>query len=112
MRNIDSQLGEPPIDHMWIWSVIFTLLFMVWSIALEHMQCKVAEEVNVHNVTAADYSVLVTGLGGTVNDRKALLDYAAHYGQVFAAFHLVSVGDALAKCDEVRNPTAGDKACC
>jgi hypothetical protein len=63
---------------------------------------QIYRDVNQHNVTAADYAVLVTGLQGTQNSKDELLDFSAHYGQVFAAFSLVEVGDALGICNKVR----------
>jgi hypothetical protein len=97
-----DELSEPPIAQVWIWAVAFTLLFKLWNIALERMQSKIFSEVNQHNVTAADFAVLVTGLRNTAKSNQRLVDYAAHYGQVFAAFKLVAVGDALALCNKVR----------
>ena len=91
-----------PVGHVWIWCVAFTLIFVVWNIALERMQNKVAQDVNQHNVTAADYSVMLTGISSRQCTPERLIAFASHYGQVFAGFHLVAVGPVLTVCNEVR----------
>ena len=86
---------------MWIWAVGFTSIFMIWVLRLEHVQRTIASKLNRGNITVADYSVLVKGFSGNDEDCKQLLEYAAHYGQVYAAFRLRPVGPALLQCEKV-----------
>lgn len=99
-----ERLDDAPTAQLWIWLAIFPLLFVIWRASLQKMQAEVARKVNAHNVTASDYAVLVDNLSHTEGLQQKLIDFASHYGQVIAAFHLHSVGDALSTCTEVRPP--------
>jgi hypothetical protein len=103
MELIQDELKPVPRVQIWIWCAAFTFAFAIWRIALQKMRKKVAEEVNKHNITAADYTVHVSGLAQTSGQQEELLNFASHYGQVLAAFHLRSVGNPLTTCNEVRH---------
>jgi hypothetical protein len=68
------------------------------------MQNHVAAEINKSSVTAADYAVMVSNTGDTDNLKQTLVDFGRHYGQVLAAFPLLSVGDVLTQCHKVHIP--------
>lgn len=106
-----EQLGKVPTAQVWIWCVVFTLVFVVWRSLLQRMQNNVSAKINKTNVTAADYAVLVSNTGKTDSVKECLMDFARHYGQVLAAFPLVSVGDILTVCHKVCCPVASAPVC-
>ena len=67
------------------------------------MQNGVSAAINCGSVTAADYAVLVSNVGGVAHTKDVLVDFASHYGEVLAAFPLLAVGDVLTQCDAVRS---------
>lgn len=98
----DAKLGDIPTVSIWLWCVAFTVIFLAWRSLLAKMQNGVSAAINRGSVTAADYAVLVSNVGGISNIKEVLVDYAAHYGEVLAAFPLLAVGDVLTQCDAVR----------
>jgi hypothetical protein len=88
-----------PTLQIWIWCVLFTLFFVVWRSRLQWTQNHVLAKINKSNVTAADYSVLLSNTGDA--DKNTLVEFGRHYGQVVAAFPVLSVGDVLTECQKV-----------
>lgn len=79
----------------WLWGILGTLVWVVWIRLLKRMQDKAAADVNVKNVTAADFSVWLSNLPHTADSDEELRKYAEHYGQVVAAFHVRRMGNVL-----------------
>lgn len=90
-----EQLNDVPVYQAWIWCTVGTLFWAIWVAFLQKMQADISAEINARNVTAADYTVWVSGLAGTNADDAILRDFAEHYGQVISAFHVRNVGTVL-----------------
>ena len=91
----ESKLGPTPVWQAWLWSILGTLVWVVWIRLLKRMQDKAAADVNVKNVTAADFSVWMSNLPRQADSDDELRKYAEHYGEVVAAFHVRRMGNAL-----------------
>jgi hypothetical protein len=91
-----------PTAHLWIWCVVGTFVYCVWVIAIQQVQEGTERAVQKKNITAADYSVLLSNLGGSTGNDAILEDFGRHFGEVVMAFHIRTLGQVLHKCNEVR----------
>lgn len=90
-----DELKENPVWQAWLWCIVATAIWTVWMSFLQKMQGEIAAEVNVKNITAADFSVWMSNLPRAASDNKVLRQYAEHYGEVAAAFQIQNVGNVL-----------------
>lgn len=97
----NEELNVVPVHQAWIWCVAGTLLWAIWFALLQKMQAAISAEVNVRTITAADYTVWVSGLTGTDADDAHIRSFAEHYGQVISAFHVCAVGPVLSLNNQV-----------
>lgn len=90
-----DNLDATPIWQAWLWCIVATVIWVVWMRFLSRMQDRVAADVNVRNVTAADFSVWMSNLPEEADNDFQLRQFAEHYGQVVAAFHIRTLGNVL-----------------
>lgn len=95
MRLTEEELNDVPIYQAWIWCTAGTLFWATWVAFLQKMQADISAEINSRHITAADYTVWVSGLRGTDADDSHIRTFAEHYGQVISAFHVCTVGTVL-----------------
>eukprot|EP00892_Ulva_mutabilis_P009819 jgi/Ulvmu1/7209/UM034_0118.1 len=92
---LNEELPDVPVYQAWIWCTVGTLAWAVWLAFLKKMQADISAETNARNITAADYTVWVSGLAGCDGVDAELRSFSEHYGQVISAFHIRNVGTVL-----------------
>ena len=94
---------EVPAAHFYMWCVVGTLVYVIWLVSVQEAQAAQARAMHRNNITAADYSVFLSNVGGCKGNDERLEDFGRHYGVIVMAFHLRSLGYVLTKCNDVRS---------
>ena len=95
--DLAAVAANPPVGARQLW-VLFVgqLVFLAWTLALTHLQLRVAGAADARVVTAADYSVLITRLPRGRSDDASLAAWCRPWGRAVACFNIPGFGDTLA----------------
>ena len=76
--------GDDDFPVLTIWLSFFSIiLFNFWITYSKWVSNRLGKKLNAAVITAADYTVLVTGLKRTQFTRKDLEEFFSHYGYVY-----------------------------
>lgn len=104
LQESDFSENRLPKQHIWIWDVAGMLMFCAWMVVLQYLQYSLAEAVNLRNINAAQYAVLLSNVGNVLCDERALEAYGRMYGDVSSTFYVRDFGRFLEKDAEVLSP--------
>ena len=76
--------------------VLTVVIVLAWILNYHRRQLVIARQVNEANITTADYTVAVSGLGDHEFRREDLANHMAHYGEVVACVYTKNIGALLA----------------